>query len=94
MRNSGKTYKGASRARSCEGKSKFNNRKGAHRAMMAVKHKREISSFMRVYACKFCGAFHYGHVRGEGASRADRIMTKIDQALAKDARLKEKCGTA
>lgn len=39
---------------------------------------------LRVYPCKACGGWHFGHRTGAGLARMNRIVRKIDAALARD----------
>lgn len=76
---------GSSRKRTCIGKRKFPTHGAAHAAMMTYRERKGIVAETRVYACRICGGFHWGHARGAMINRAERIRKAIDAALARDA---------
>lgn len=76
-------YKGASRARSCEGKQSFQNAGHAKRVMMQVVTAGKVYGEPRIYHCRFCGLWHWSGGSGP-AARYARVVNAIDRALAKD----------
>lgn len=77
-------FRGSSRARSCEGKRRFENAGHAKRVMRKVKADGCGIGETRIYKCRFCGKWHWGHA-GDGTDRSARVIRAIDRALDRDA---------
>lgn len=80
------TFKGASRARSCESKRAFKSAGAARANMKTMTEKGRVFGLARVYPCRFCGMWHWGHIGG--SDRYARVVNAIDRALARDERLR------
>ena len=39
---------------------------------------------LHVYQCKACGGWHFGHRTGAALARMNRLVRKIDAAIARD----------
>ncbi len=84
MRKGRGKHRGATRARSCEGKQKFDTPGLAAKVMRKVIKKRQITAACNVYACTICGGWHWGSSRGSHDARTSETIRAIEKAVASD----------
>ena len=81
---------GVSRAKTCESKKKFPTREAAVGAMIGMKKRKGMTAQTHVYACRFCGGWHWGHRRGTAGDRAGDLIRKIEAAVRRDEKNRRK----
>ncbi|AZB63896.1 hypothetical protein EBL87_09155 [Cereibacter sphaeroides] len=83
------TFRGASRARSCESKRSHQTSGDARAAMKAMIRAGRVIGEARVYHCRFCGLWHWGVVDGSHERRRVQTIAAIEKAVARDRELRE-----
>ncbi len=80
-------FKGATRARSCESKLTFRTAGLARKNRNKMLNSGRVTGSTRVYPCRFCGLWHWGH-NGGPTDRYARVVNAIDRALARDEQIR------
>ena len=57
----GEKFSSHSKARSCDGKKRYDSKTAAEKAMRGLYARKLAITRMVVYPCKYCGGFHVGH---------------------------------
>ena len=71
-------------AKACARKVRHPDAWHARQAMNRRKESGNVVGTLAVYPCSHCKGWHFGHAGGAAVARAQRTISKIDAAVARD----------
>lgn len=74
----------------CGRKVRYPSVGSAKAAMARLRAAGKLIGPARVYRCKTCGSWHWGHAPGGGWGKAQQVISAVDRAMARDAERRRK----
>jgi hypothetical protein len=60
------------RRKECSGKRRYASREIAQRAVSRLKMNTKDTSYLKIYKCRWCSGWHFGHAPGSGRVMSGR----------------------